>query len=48
MKRVKRNCSIKFELVPHGSGWGPFESAERGEGATSSFDEELELLMFDM
>ena len=26
----------------------PVESAERGEGATSSFDEELELLMFDM
>ena len=26
----------------------PFELAGRGEGATSSFDEELELLRFDM
>ena len=32
----------------HPDAMQPFEMAERGEGATSSFEEELELLMFDM
>ena len=49
-----------MEIVPYGSGWEDVTldicgnhhwwsvSGCLGEGATSSFDEELELLMFDM
>ena len=60
MKWQKRECPINMELVPYGSGWEDVTldicgnhhwwsvSGCLGEGATSSFDEELELLMFDM
>lgn len=45
---IRHLCFLKACGMGHPDAVQPFESAERGEGATSSFDEELELLMFDM
>lgn len=45
---VRHLCFLKACGMGHPDAVQPIESAERGEGATSSFDEELELLMFDM
>ena len=45
---VRHLCFLKACGMGDPDAMQPVESAERGEGATSSFDEELELLMFDM
>ena len=45
---VRHLCFLKSCGMGHPDAMKPFEAAERGEGAISSFDEELELLMFDM
>lgn len=45
---IRHLCFLKACGMGHPDAVQPFESAERGEGATSSFEEELELLLFDM
>lgn len=45
---IRHLCFLKACGMGNPDAVQPFESAERGGGATSSFDEELELLMFDM
>jgi len=45
---VRHLCFLKACGMGAPDSMQPFESAEKGEGAVSSFAEEIELLMFDM
>lgn len=45
---IRHLCFLKACGMGYPDAVRPLESVEEGEGATSSFDEELELLMFDM
>lgn len=45
---VRHLCFLKACGMGHPDAVEPFDSAEEGEGAVSSFEEEIKLLMFDM